>query len=122
MQTKQLSFSLVFTLYAAIFTVQHIEAQSNTPYKPTLIPPSPNAASLGKFGDNPVSTYTGTSEVDIPIYTVKAKGISVPVTLSYHTGGIRLSEESGWVGLGWALSAGGMVSRTIMDQDDFDGT
>jgi hypothetical protein len=96
-------------------------SQGPPPYAPTIIPPSPNAASLGKFGDIPVSPYTGTTDVSIPIYTVQAKGISVPVTLSYHTGGIRLSEESGWVGLGWALQAGGMISRTVNDKDDFTG-
>src|SRR5205085_12228803 len=90
-----------------------------SPYTPKIIPPSPNAAALGKFGDIPVSPYTGSTDVTIPIYTIQARGVSVPVNLSYHTGGIRLSEESGWVGLGWALSAGGMVSRSINDKDDF---
>lgn len=94
---------------------------SQTPFTPTIIPPSPNAASLGKFGDVPVSPYTGTTDVSIPIYTLQAKGVSVPVTLAYHTGGIRLSEESGWSGLGWALSAGGMISRSINGKDDFVG-
>jgi hypothetical protein len=94
-------------------------SQSPTPYTPKIIPPSPNAASLGKFGDIPVSPYTGSTDISIPIYTIQAKGVTVPITLSYHSGGIRLSEEAGWVGLGWALSAGGMVSRTINDKDDF---
>ncbi len=75
-----------------------------------------------KFSDMPVSQYTGTADVTVPIYTIQANGLSVPVSLSYHTGGIRLKEESGWVGLGWALNAGGCISRSIMDKDDFDGT
>ena len=91
------------------------------PYIPSIVPPSPAAASLMKFTDVPVSPYTGTADVTVPIYTIHAKGIDVPVSVAYHTGGIRAKEESGPVGLGWALNAGGMISRTIMDQDDFNG-
>jgi len=88
-------------------------------YIPTIIPPSPVASALMKFVDVPVSPYTGTTDITIPIYTIQAKGVAVPVSLDYHTGGIRLKEESGLVGLGWALNAGGSVSRTIVDKDDF---
>ena len=96
-------------------------AQNNNQYIPYIIPPSPYAASLLKFSDIPVSPYTGTSDVNIPIYTIQAKGLTIPVSLDYHTGGIKLKEEAGWVGLGWGLSAGGAISRTILDKDDFDG-
>jgi hypothetical protein len=95
------------------------QAQSTAAYIPSVLPPGPNAAMLMKFSDVPVSPYTGTADVTVPIYTVQAKGISVPINLAYHTGGIRVKEESGWVGLGWALNCGGSISRTIMDQDDF---
>jgi len=98
-----------------------VNCQSNSPFTPKIVPPSPNAASLGKFGDIPVSPYTGATDVSIPVYTIEAKGVSVPVGLSYHTGGIRLAEEAGWVGLGWTLNAGGMISRTVNDKDDFAG-
>ena len=94
---------------------------ATTAYQPKIIPPSPNAASIAKFVDVPVSPYTGTADVSIPFYTVKTKSISVPVSISYHTGGIRLAEEAGLVGLGWALSTGGQISRTINDKDDFEG-
>jgi hypothetical protein len=106
-------------LFITLNATTIIGQSTNSAYTPKIIPPSPNAASIAKFGDIPVSPYTGTSDVSIPIYTIQAKGVSVPVTLDYHTGGIRLNEESGWVGLGWALNAGGMISRTINDKDDF---
>jgi hypothetical protein len=95
------------------------QSQVNSPYIPNLIPPSPNAAALMKFTDVPVSPYTGTADITVPVYTIEAKGIKVPISINYHTGGIRLKEEASWVGLGWALNAGGMISRTIMGHDDF---
>jgi hypothetical protein len=90
-------------------------------YIPKIVPPSPEAASLMKFGDIPVSFYTGTANISVPIYTIQSGDISVPITLSYNNSGIRLNEEATWVGLGWNLSTGGMISRTIKDKNDFDG-
>src|SRR5580704_13048407 len=112
-------FKLLFLL--ALFNPILLNAQglSSSTYVPTVLPPSPNAAALMKFTDVPVSPYTGTADVTVPIYTIQAKGITVPVSVSYHTGGIKMKEEASWVGLGWALNAGGAISRTIMGHDDF---
>jgi YD repeat-containing protein len=112
-------FSKLFYLVVLVSPIMLYSQVSTSNYIPNVIPPSPNAASLSKFSDVPVSPYTGTADVTIPIYTIQAKGISVPVSLSYHTGGIKMKEEASLVGLGWALNAGGMVSRTIMGYDDF---
>lgn len=59
-----------------------------------------------------VDEYTGTMSVNIPIYTVVSGNIVVPVSLGYNAKGIRVNEEASEVGLGWVLSAGGMITRT----------
>ena len=74
---------------------------------------TPNAASLGQFGDTPVSLFTGTPEINIPLYTVEFHGYQLPISLSYHASGIRPDQHPGWVGLGWCLNAGGMISRKV---------
>ncbi len=84
-----------------------------------LIPPSPNAASLGQYADVPVSNYTGLANLSIPVYTIKSGEIELPITLSYHSSGIKVAQEASWVGLGWALNAGGMISRQVRGKDDF---
>ncbi|MDF7820195.1 hypothetical protein P1X15_21425 [Runella sp. MFBS21] len=91
-------------------------------YAPKVIPPSPNAAALGKFGDIPVSYYTGLVNNSIPLYTIQDQDIMVPISLSYHHGGIRVEEEASWVGLGFSLNAGGAITRTIRGRDDFRDT
>ncbi|MHA4808474.1 DUF5977 domain-containing protein [Flavitalea flava] len=83
---------------------------------------SPNAASLGKFGDIPVSYHTGIPQIGIPIYTIKAGPLSLPINLSYHASGLKVQEPAGWVGAGWALDAGGVITRTVMGQPDERGT
>lgn len=75
--------------------------------------PSPTAASLGKFGDIPVSLYTGMPDISIPLFTAKGKTLELPITLSYHAGGIRVEEIGGWTGTGWTLEAGGTITRTV---------
>ncbi|WP_299119952.1 RHS repeat domain-containing protein [uncultured Tenacibaculum sp.] len=79
---------------------------------PKIVPPSPNASSLHVYGNNSVNYYSGTVGVSIPIYTINDNGITVPITLRYTGGnGIRVDEQSSWVGLGWALNTGGAISR-----------
>src|SRR5580693_3459594 len=95
-------FLLVLTMGLPFVLRLQAQEQSTAAYIPSVLPPGPNAAALMKFTDVPVSPYTGTADVTVPIYTVQAKGLSIPISLGYHTGGIRLKEESGWVGLGWA--------------------
>jgi len=36
-----------------------------------ILPPSPDAAALGKYGNIPVSTYTGVPNIEVPVYTIK---------------------------------------------------
>jgi YD repeat-containing protein len=86
--------------------------------EPKVIPPSPNASAFAKYGNIPVSTYTGLPNISIPIYEIKVRDITVPISLSYHASGIRVGDESSRVGLGWVLNAGGMISRNILNRDD----
>jgi YD repeat-containing protein len=91
---------------------------SNTIVLPPVIPPSPNAASLGKYGDIPVSNYTGVPNISIPLFDIKEGDIHVPISLNYHASGIRVEEEASWMGLGWSLDAGGVVTKSVVGLDD----
>ena len=88
-------------------------AQGGSPLDAKVIPPGPEAASLGKYIDMPVSTYTGLPNISIPIYELKSHQLSVPVSLSYHASGVNMDEVASFAGAGWSLNAGGMVSRTV---------
>ncbi|PWK15752.1 YD repeat-containing protein [Arcicella aurantiaca] len=93
-------------------------ANTNNPYVPNNIPPSANAASLGKYGDSPVSYYTGSASTTINLYNIVSKDLSVPLSISYHHGGIKVEEEASNVGLGMSGNFGGVVTRTIKGLDD----
>lgn len=118
MLSQQPFKAIALLCFALIITINSYAQTPPPPYVPNVFPPSPNAAALMKFTDVPVSPYTGTADVSVPLYTIQAKELSIPVSIAYHTGGIRLAEDAGVVGLGWALNAGGMISRTVRDKDD----
>lgn len=82
------------------------------------ITPSPNSCALAQYVDYPVSLYTGTPSINIPIHTIETGPYSFPINLSYHASGIRVAQEATWVGLGWCLNAGGVITRTIRGKDD----
>lgn len=84
----------------------------------SVIPPSPNSSSLGKYIDNPVSYHTGIPNIVIPFYTIKLKDFDLPIDLNYHAGGIKVEEIASSVGLGWSLNAGGMITRVVKDIPD----
>lgn len=98
-------------------------AGSTNEYQPTLpkiVPVAPNAASLGLYGKMPVSQYNGTANINVPIYDIELSGQKFPISISYHSSGIKVAEEASWVGLGWALNAGGCITRETLGGDDFD--
>ncbi|WP_168194068.1 RHS repeat protein [Pontibacter sp. SGAir0037] len=70
---------------------------------------------MGKFGNVPVGLSTGIPRVSVPIYSYSgaANGLSLSVSLDYHAGGVKVDEVASSVGIGWALSAGGVVSRVM---------
>jgi hypothetical protein len=78
-------------------------------FRPVENYPSPQVASLGQYGNVPVSMFTGQPNVSIPFYEVKEGDISLPVSLNYSLSSVKPNRHSGWVGLGWSLSAGGIL-------------
>jgi hypothetical protein len=101
------------------FSVLAQDATNNPhPYSLEVIPPNPTPGSLGKYLDIPVNYQTGTPQIEIPIFTIKGKQLSVPISLSYHASGLKVDDYASWVGAGWSLNAGGNISRTIRGLPD----
>lgn len=105
---------IIFTLFVSV----QLNAQ-NTQNAPQIVPPAPNAAALAQYADVPVSKYSGVPNISIPIYTINTGGYQLPIILSYHASGIKVQQEASSTGLGWALNAGGVITRQIRGIDDF---
>lgn len=87
---------------------------------PQVTTVTPNAAALFKMTQRPIGTYTGTTPITLPLYEIRAGALTVPVTLNYANGGIRVEEIASWVGLGWNLTAGGRITRVVKGVPDDD--
>jgi hypothetical protein len=79
---------------------------------------APNTYALGKYGDVPVNLSAGIPQIDLPLLKMTDKDISVDLSLSYHASGIKVDQEASWVGLGWALNAGGLITREVRGLPD----
>lgn len=74
---------------------------------------APSVTEMQKYIDVPVSYFTGTTNIIVPVHTVTSKTLSIPLTLSYHSGGIKAEDEAPYVGAGWSLSGVGSITRTV---------
>ncbi|MFD2582667.1 hypothetical protein ACFSR6_09220 [Pedobacter vanadiisoli] len=83
-----------------------------------MLPTSPEAAMLGRFGDIPIGYYTGTADISIPFYTIRESNVEIPVVLRYHGSGIKVEDEASNVGLGWSLEPGGSIIKIISGKED----
>ena len=73
--------------------------------------PSPTVASLAKFGDIPVSMFTGTPKITIPIFELKSLEKSMPISLDYDVSGFQINDLPSCTGHNWTLQAGGVITR-----------
>ena len=94
-----------------------VSVASAQPLLPREIP-TPNATDLGRYGDIPVSYYTGRADISIPLFSMNVRGLEFPISLNYDASGIQANALPGWTGVNWSLSAGGVITRSVNDYYD----
>ena len=87
----------------------------------SVLHPSPQSAAFARYGEYPVDYSTGVPKIEIPLYTLDTGDYQLPISISYHAGGIRVLDVSSPVGLGWVLNAGGVISRSVCAAPDNGG-
>jgi hypothetical protein len=80
-----------------------------------MFPAAPTANNLMKFEEVPVSYYTGIPDVSIPLFNMSTgnENVNLDVSLKYHPLSAKPDDKAGEAGLGWNLSAGGTITRTV---------
>ena len=113
---------IIVTLWAcAIFAIGAIAQTVDLQFAPTelkQVGPSPQAAAMTRYADAPVSYSLGLAQVSIPLYEIKSRSLTLPLSLSYNSSGVRVDEVSGPAGLNWNLEAGGVITRTVIGLPD----
>ena len=105
--------AVLFAFSLSIYGQTSGSISNNIMEVPDIAPHTPEASQLLKMQEVPANGYTGTPEISIPLYTIKAGNIELPVTLTYQASGIRVNQESGLTGLGWLLNTGGIVRQQV---------
>jgi len=83
---------------------QQIEYANKTANKPKIIPfDLPDAKSLVAINQS------GDGVINIPLVNVKGRKLSLPISLTYVTSGIKVDQPSSEVGLGWSINIGSIT-------------
>lgn len=112
MNARYLVISLALSLLGA-----GLKAQEPAPANQSA--PTPKALDVIRSGHLPADLNSGTVSVEIPVYTISDRDFSIPITLRYSSQGFQPARQSGDAGLHWNLLAGGMITREIVEIDDF---
>ena len=110
---KSMRILIYFILFAIIFTETKAQVGNpgQNPYKAfNPVPASPNIASFEKYGNIPVNINTGIPSIQIPITEISFSDFSWPVSMSYHASGFKSEDIASRQGLGWNLTANGVIS------------
>lgn len=106
-QKKTNLYRILCTSFLILVLTKSSLGQANTNF-PKVNPVTPDAAALFKVLERPIGTYTGTIPISFPLMSLSSGTVSTSLSLDYNsTGGIKVEEISGGVGLGFSLSDGG---------------
>ena len=112
---KKIILTIILTFVYSIGYSQIHQGTKN------IFPYAPETSSLLKYQETPVSNYTGIPNISIPIYTAKSGSVEVPIALTYHAGGVLVSDIASSVGLGWSISTVAPITRKINGYTDENG-
>jgi len=86
-------------------------------------PPTPSAMAMMQAVSAGVDLYNGAQSANIPLHTLQAYDITVPVSISTTNNGLLVDAIPGSAGQHWNINAGGQVTRTVKGlPDEFNGT
>jgi YD repeat-containing protein len=111
---------MVFVFFIIYATNVFAQTTGGSSYNeiPKIIPPSPNAAALEKFGVIPVDYSTGVPSISYPMWNWQRGKLQFNIGLVYHAGGHKVDDMASNVGLGWTTTGIGRISRTVRGLPD----
>ena len=90
------------------------------PVKEEQMPDMPSISRLKEVSMPTPSLVTGAVEFEVPLYTLTAEDFLLPLTLRYRSNGIKPDDDPYPLGLGWSLSPGLRITRSIRGRPDVD--
>lgn len=113
MNMKKVVLAISTLFYMQITGVKSQTTVASNNVLPNLIPPTPEAASFQKFGNNKINLSTGTNTYTVPLFNIKTGDFDLPLSISYSSNGVKVDEVASRVGMQWKIDFGGAITRTI---------
>ncbi len=108
----------IITSVAILFAMAANAQELLSPVRSDLIPPVPKSAAIVEVQMPAPALLTGAASFAIPIHTIDVDGYTLPITLQYHSNGVKVFDQSAPLGLGWSLTPAFRATRTIMGRPD----
>lgn len=116
---KPLKFSFYLFICLLFGNINYLNAQNQDYISAnSFLPPSPNSASLGKYGGLNLGLSSGTIQHTVPLTNLTSGRLNLPISLSYSSNGVKVDEIASRVGTSWNLEAGGVITRTVYGESD----
>ena len=106
-------YILACCLTAILKVFAQSEGSNKFPGVDNIIQPSPNAASLGKFGGFEVTKYTGSINKAIELFNLSSGDLNYSVSLAYSSNGIKVDDWGSQTGIGWTLGSHATITREV---------
>ena len=87
-------------------------------YRKDYVPVSPTTAALMRHVQCPVNYSTGRIDLSIPLYEIRTRDFTLPLSLKYAGGGVKVDDMDDIAGLGWTLDFGPTMGRSIQGLPD----
>ena len=111
------SFIYIFS-YITVLILLSSTVKAQNKYNSEYLPPDPQTWGFIKYGGGSPDFYTGSIKTEIPIYVYKDPDFEIPLSLSYTSAGYMPNITANYVGLGWTLNVGGLISRRVRGVKD----
>lgn len=105
-------------LFVTLCLLSSVSADAQIEYD--VIRPSINASQFDCAVKAETALSKGQVSLNIPLMELKGKGYNLPISVVFYNGDVTFRTESSPIGLGWALMAGGVITKTIKGSDDMD--
>lgn len=111
---------LPLLLAAAVCLPSHGQStgENEGRFRQDYLPVSPTTAALMRRVQCPVNYSTGRIDLSIPLYEIRTRDFTLPLTLKYAGGGVKVDDTDDLAGLGWTLDFGPTMGRSIQGMPD----
>lgn len=89
------------------------QIDSKNPFKPIVFSNSPNSASLGQYNPFEIDLFSGNPNISFNLFEYNKDNYNLNIDISYNLSSVKPDIPPTWVGVGWNLNVGGVITRTV---------